>query len=526
MHAAGSRFRPARPHRRGRLALAMALAMLVGAIAIPPTDAGLAMAALRAVDPEPVPGDTAPVDLAPEDPAPSDPEPADPEPSDPGPSDPEPSDPEPSDPTPSEPTPVDPTPEPGTDEPAPTESTGPDAGATPAPSDPVPSTSQPAPTQRYNPEPAIDLGQVRFVDLRDLDGARQNPAASADLAELARSQLSTIDEALRRAKREVELAGEAYDEALREAEDAQAVVDALVDEAAALEGDVALSDTTLAMMVQRMRSGSYVMPPELTVFLEVSPDDDLLYQYGLLSALSSEEARAGETARVIAVEIDRLLADARTASEEADRLAEAALKVRDDAVLAQQSLERQVALAQQHRGELVQLLAALGIDVPDATPLTELTAARDSLRTSAGGAVNALGWAAPISGGSVTSHYGYRTHPVEGSYRMHNGTDFTTAGGTCGAPLYAVGAGTVIYAGWLGTYGNHIEILLDDGTIVSYSHIMNGGLGVAVGARVVAGQAIALAGTTGASTGCHLHFEVKVNGANVEPLGWLAARGW
>ncbi|NLT26289.1 MAG: peptidoglycan DD-metalloendopeptidase family protein [Microbacteriaceae bacterium] len=494
------------------LVLAGGAGLAVGAVPV------AALPRPAAVDESTVEPPAEPVDPAPVDPDPTDPAPVDPDPSDPAPVDPDPTDPAPVDPDPTDPAPVDPTDPAG---PAP----DPSAPPTEGPGETAPGTGEPTPAPGPA-EPPIDLGDVDFVDRSHLDAVVGDPGASGELADLAQSQLATIDEALRRAKQRSDDAGAAYDRAREKSDEAQAVVDDLEQQADALRDDVALSETTVALMVQRMRSGSYVMPPELAVLLDAQGDDDLLYQYGLLSGLSSDEARSGEAARVVAVEIERLTIDAEAAAEEAATLASEAERERDAAVAAQESLELQIDLAEQHRGELVLLLAELGIDAPDSTALADLTAARTSLRSAAPGTVNDLGYAAPMTAPSVTSHFGYRIHPVHGGTRMHTGTDFTVAGGTCGAPLYAVAAGTVIYSGAFGGFGNHIEIRLDDGTVVAYSHIMDGGLGVAVGERVVAGQAIALAGTTGTSTGCHLHFEVRIDGVAVDPLPWLAARGW
>jgi murein DD-endopeptidase MepM/ murein hydrolase activator NlpD len=82
-----------------------------------------------------------------------------------------------------------------------------------------------------------------------------------------------------------------------------------------------------------------------------------------------------------------------------------------------------------------------------------------------------------------------------------------------------------VAAGPNGSYGNFV--LIDHGGAVqtAYGHIRDGGIGVTVGQQVAAGQPIAQVGTTGASTGCHLHFEVRVNGVQIDPMPFLAARG-
>lgn len=133
----------------------------------------------------------------------------------------------------------------------------------------------------------------------------------------------------------------------------------------------------------------------------------------------------------------------------------------------------------------------------------------------------ASGWARP-SYGYVSSHYGWRIHPIYGDSRLHSGTDFAAGGGT---PIFAIGGGTVTYAGWNGNYGYHIIINHGGGVTSSYSHIQQGGILVGYGAQVSAGQHIARTGTTGASTGNHLHLEIRQGGGTVDPYQFLRARG-
>lgn len=130
--------------------------------------------------------------------------------------------------------------------------------------------------------------------------------------------------------------------------------------------------------------------------------------------------------------------------------------------------------------------------------------------------VIAMEYMNPYPAGSMNEGYGTRG----GS---HNGIDMV--GGGCGADLVAVAAGTVTFAGMQGGYGNHVELDLGDGTTVSYSHIQPGGIGVSVGQQVNAGDYIGAVGTTGNSTGCHLHFEVKQGGSFVNPVPWLTEHG-
>jgi murein DD-endopeptidase MepM/ murein hydrolase activator NlpD len=95
----------------------------------------------------------------------------------------------------------------------------------------------------------------------------------------------------------------------------------------------------------------------------------------------------------------------------------------------------------------------------------------------------------------------------------------------CGVPIYAASAGTVAYSGVYGSYGNWILLEHANGIQTGYAHIENGGLLVSPGQRVEAGQLIARAGSTGGSTGCHLHYEVRPGGSSTDPAAFMSARG-
>jgi murein DD-endopeptidase MepM/ murein hydrolase activator NlpD len=119
-------------------------------------------------------------------------------------------------------------------------------------------------------------------------------------------------------------------------------------------------------------------------------------------------------------------------------------------------------------------------------------------------------------GGPITSPYGLRVHPVTGVRKLHDGTDF---GVPCGTPVHAAGAGTVIGRSYSGAYGNQIVIRHRRGLETSYNHLSV--QSVSVGDRIEAGQVIARSGTTGLSTGCHLHFMVLKSGKPTDPLDFL-----
>ncbi|HEX9889881.1 MAG TPA: M23 family metallopeptidase, partial [Nitriliruptorales bacterium] len=117
--------------------------------------------------------------------------------------------------------------------------------------------------------------------------------------------------------------------------------------------------------------------------------------------------------------------------------------------------------------------------------------------------------------GRVGSGYGWRTHPISGQRRLHTGVDVS---GPTGQPIYAAAEGLVVHAGWRGGYGLAVVIDHGGGLATLYAH--NSRLLVTEGMVVSAGQQISAMGTTGYSTGPHLHFEVRVDGQPRDPMEW------
>lgn len=121
----------------------------------------------------------------------------------------------------------------------------------------------------------------------------------------------------------------------------------------------------------------------------------------------------------------------------------------------------------------------------------------------------------------ITSSFGWRIHPIYGYNRLHAGTDFRAY---CGTPIYAAAEGTVEWARWYGGYGN--QVLVDHGIVsgksvfTSYNHLSS--YAVSSGQHVERGQLVGYSGTTGTSTACHLHFEVRVNGEAHDPMDYVA----
>jgi murein DD-endopeptidase MepM/ murein hydrolase activator NlpD len=116
----------------------------------------------------------------------------------------------------------------------------------------------------------------------------------------------------------------------------------------------------------------------------------------------------------------------------------------------------------------------------------------------------------------ITSSFGYRDHPIAGTTRLHSGTDF---GAPTGTAIRAAADGIVVSAGLRGGYGNAVVIDHGDGLATMYAH--QSAVAVSAGDQVEAGETVGFVGSTGYSTGPHLHFEVRIDGAPTEPLDWL-----
>ena len=137
-----------------------------------------------------------------------------------------------------------------------------------------------------------------------------------------------------------------------------------------------------------------------------------------------------------------------------------------------------------------------------------------------GGYVTGTGkymWPLPSGYKNITSNYGMRMHPTKHVYKMHTGIDISAPGGTS---IYAADSGTVILARYYGSYGNTVIIDHGNNVVTLYAHMSS--IGTSVGKSVSRGQTIGRVGTTGASTGNHLHFEVRVGGSCVSPWGYVS----
>jgi murein DD-endopeptidase MepM/ murein hydrolase activator NlpD len=328
-------------------------------------------------------------------------------------------------------------------------------------------------------------------------------------------------------------AQQAYDEAAFKAEQLQQQADAA-------KATAAESQKRAGQMAARLaRVGGNDV--STTLFFNGDKASDLLSTLGMASKITDQSegvyAKAvqdqnnaqsrTDQANVAKEALKALAAAAEQAMVEAQAAADAAAAALQEQQDKDATLQAQLATLTSNKihteaeyGEGVRVREAA------AAALRKKQAEEAAAAAAAGGGGGAGGqisgdWARP-AGGYISSNYGARVAPCAGCSSFHEGVDLAAG---CGAPIYAAHAGTVAYAGLYGGYGNYIRINHGGGITTAYGHIVDGGILVRSGQQVAVGQVIARVGSTGHSTGCHLHFEVRINGTPTNPVSFLSARG-
>jgi len=284
---------------------------------------------------------------------------------------------------------------------------------------------------------------------------------------------------------------------------------------------------------------------QLSVAMGATSPDDFASRLILADTVTSltssaitnlQNARAEDTAQkaylmAVRAEIVKLKTEAEGALATASRAREGAQtsKALLDALVRQRSAQANALEAQKKAAETVVAQAEAEQGRLQALLVAQAARARAAAAAAAARARVSGQVYTPVTGGSgflnypanapITSEYGLRFHPILHVWKLHSGTDF---GVPCGTPVFAAADGTVLSAGWGGGDGN--RIVIDHGIVSgvdlasTYNHLTSF---VVQGGHVSRGQLIAYSGTTGYSTGCHLHFETLENGAFVNPRKWI-----
>ncbi len=386
------------------------------------------------------------------------------------------------------------------------------------------------------PTEAFAASRIDYPTWSEVTAARKSEAATKRQVAAITALLAQLEAALVQARADEIAKGEAY-EAAQDAFDMQVMVtDELVAQADAArqEADAAKRQASrLLAMLARAGDGDLIAS-----LLGENSDgaDSFLFRLETMDRLSDQSNTLYTEAFQLQNTAESLADQATIAREKRDELqvlAEEALAAARAATIA---ADEALAEQQVHQAELKAQLSVLvekrkatetdyraGVAAREAARKAREAAERAAAEAAAAAnGANSAGWARP-SGGYISSGYGMRYHPIYHYWRLHNGVDL--AGMGCGAPIDAVHAGVVTYSGWNGTLGNYIQINHGDGTSSGYGHIISGGRLVGYGQSVSAGQQIARVGSTGASTGCHLHFMIRVNGQLTNPVPFMANRG-
>ncbi len=361
---------------------------------------------------------------------------------------------------------------------------------------------------------------VRIADLRAEIEAAKNAEG------VLTSQITAVVDELRAAEEAVDTAQASLDrveaELARERERLERLTTLLEEQTRRLVRLQREYARAVEVLEQRVREAYINEPPDALAFIvSASSFSEIIDNYEFVQRIGAQDRRialevrtakesaaaerraTARTRALTAATVSAISAQAEEARSVRDRLAAG----RDD-LAAARSL-KQVALtdARESREDYLEEVEALAAE--SANLAAKIQSAQGAAPSSGAGAPSASGFIWPVNG-TVVSGFGMRWG------RMHEGIDITASSGT---PIWAAASGTVIHAGWLGGYGNLVVVDHGGGLSTAYAHASS--ILVGVGQSVSQGETLSLVGSTGNSSGPHLHFEVRVNGAAVDPLLYL-----
>lgn len=354
----------------------------------------------------------------------------------------------------------------------------------------------------------------------DVRRAQRDEAAAKALKKQLESSLAALQSEVARTQAELEEKGRKYEEAQAAFDEQAAVTQQIAAQAAEAQERADAAHKAAAQFIAAM---SKTGGEDLTTRLLTAPGspDGMLYRLETAGILSERYSRLYEQALHLQNVANARAEEERVAEEKLDELRVIAEAAFQEAQAAAQAAQAKLEKAEY---DIAQLRAKIEVlEERRAATIAEYNAGiRAQWGAGAEGELSATGWARP-SAGYISSGYGNRFHPIYETWMFHSGVDL--AGQGCGATIRAAHGGTVTYAGPNGTLGNYVQINHGNGISTGYGHIMPGGIGVHIGQDVGPGQPIARVGTTGASTGCHLHFIVRVNGYTVDPVPFMRNQG-
>jgi murein DD-endopeptidase MepM/ murein hydrolase activator NlpD len=352
--------------------------------------------------------------------------------------------------------------------------------------------------------------------------AQASVAATKALANEIKAQVAALQTSVKKAQDEADAKGAVYAKA-QDAYDAQEFIAQKLQaqaDAAQKEADAA-QKTAAELLAQASKSGG---TGDLTASLlgNAGSADSWLSRLGYLGQISERTSQVYAKALQLQKSAQAQTDQANVAKAEAARLKDIAEAAFKEAQAAATAASNALDAAQTKFADLSAKLTKLeGTAADFLKSYNDLQAAKWG--AGAAGVVSASGWANPANG-YLGDRFGMRYFPVYPyGWRLHTGQDISGTG--CAAPIHAAHSGTVTYAGPNGDLGYFIELNNGGGISTGYGHIMPGGILVRIGQHVGPGQQIAKVGESGAATGCHLHFMVRINGALTDPLPFMRDRG-
>jgi len=361
---------------------------------------------------------------------------------------------------------------------------------------------------------------VDYPSWDDVAAARNNEAATAAAVAEINALISALQAEAEATQKDAEAKATIWQEQDNKYQGAVAIAGTLRAQADAASAKAAASEQRAGQMAaQLMRSGGG--DTTVNLLMNAGDADDLLNTLGMSKKVSEQSYAIYERALMDKNTAQALTDQADVAAAELAILKAASEKAYNEAVTAAAAAAAAVAAQQEHQAQLqAQLVVLTENRAATEADYKAGIQAKFAADVNYGGQISDSGWAKP-AGGYITSVFGFSA-----SYgsKYHKGTDL---GAGCGSNIYAAASGTVIFAlyGWNGGYGNEVMIDHGNGIVTRYGHIIADGILVSYGQSVGVGTNIARVGSTGDSTGCHLHYEVIQNGINIDPVPFMSGQG-
>jgi murein DD-endopeptidase MepM/ murein hydrolase activator NlpD len=362
-----------------------------------------------------------------------------------------------------------------------------------------------------------------YPSWEEVVAAQKNEAQAKALRASLEGQLAGLQAEAQRTQDEADAKGVIYAEAQQAYDEQKVVTDALVEQTAAAQAEADEAYAVAAQVIAEMSKsgGSTDLSPRL--FTTPGSPDALLDRLELSRVIGDRYADLYAKAIELRNRANALAEQAEVAQGILEQLRIAAEKAFQEAQAAAIAAAEKLAQTEKDIAEVRSRIEYLA-GIREATTADYNAGIKALWGENAAGEISQTGWARPVSG-YISSQYGWRINPVTHSRQFHTGVDL--AGMGCGATIYAAHSGVVTYAGYYGSWGYYVAIDHRDGTGTGYAHIQAGGIGVRIGQEVSPGQPIAKVGSTGQSTGCHLHYIVRVNGNQdiTDPVPFMRNQG-